>query len=462
MSKTAGSDTGTSGHIERKVQPGNADAFRKHLNRELVQFPEGVKDRTHAIQYRLKNAGIKRKIAKNQVTVIRVNLSGSNEDMKRIEQEGRLDDWANDSLQWLQDTFGRDNIVSAILHRDETTSHIHAALVPVVMGERRKAVKEKQDKAKTGKRSYRKKSTDTVRLCADDIMTRKKLEEYQTSYAEKMAKYGLQRGVKGSEARHKTTQEYYRELYLQQQTLKEEIEQKEQQKSYIEQQYAQLSKQAEDKTRELEKTQRSLDKTTQKLQKEKQAVKTAEIKTKITGTVSSLLGTPRFRQLEQEVESLRQIAGEKEKEIENLKQKAEKREREYQKYIQELNIQHQTEVQKKESQISQFQKTIEKLTDWVPKLADCLHIEKEAKSVGFPDNWIKRLIQGETLRFSGNVWSQEHRRQFKAKDSVAKVEETLQNSKIKLRLTIDGLGVVEWCRVKFKELGVFRGKELKI
>lgn len=98
MSKTRGSYTGTSGHIERKVQPENADASRKHLNRELVQFPEGVNDRTHAIQYRLKNAGIKRKIAKNQVTVIRINLGGSNEDMKRIEQEGRLDDWANDSF----------------------------------------------------------------------------------------------------------------------------------------------------------------------------------------------------------------------------------------------------------------------------------------------------------------------------------------------------------------------------
>lgn len=188
FSKTAGSDTGTSGHIERKVQPENADASRKHLNRELVQFPEGVHERTYAIQHRLKNAGIKRKIAKNQVTVIRVNLSGSNEDMKRIEQEGRLDDWANDSLEWLQDTFGKENIVSAVLHRDETTSHMHAALVPVVTGERRKAMKEKEEKAKTGKRSYRKKSTDTVRLCADDVMTRKKMEDYQTTYAERVAK----------------------------------------------------------------------------------------------------------------------------------------------------------------------------------------------------------------------------------------------------------------------------------
>ena len=169
FSKTAGSDTGTSGHIERKVQPENADASRTHLNRELVQFPEGVHDRTHAIQHQLKNAGIKRKITKNQVTVIRVTLSGSNEDMKRIDKDGKLDDWANDSLEWLQDTFGKDNIVSAVLHRDETSSHIHAALIPIVTGERRKAAKERADKAQTGKKTYRKKSMNTVRLCADDV-----------------------------------------------------------------------------------------------------------------------------------------------------------------------------------------------------------------------------------------------------------------------------------------------------
>lgn len=462
FSKTVGSDTGTSGHIERKVQPENADASRKHLNRELVQFPEGVHDRTHAIQHRLKNAGIKRKIAKNQVMVIRVNLSGSNEDMKRIEQEGRLDDWANDSLEWLQDTFGKENIVSAVLHRDETTSHIHAALVPVVTGERRKAMKEKEDRAKTGKRSYRKKSTDTVRLCADDVMTRKKLEDYQTTYAERVAKYGLQRGIKGSEARHKTTQEYYRELFLQQKTLKEDIEQKEQLKSDIEQQYTQLSKQTEDKTKELEKTKQSLDETKQKLQKEKQAVKTAEIKTKITETVSLLLGTPKYQLLEQEVESLQKIAAEKEKEIENLRQKAEKREDEFQHHIQELNEYYQTKLQEKESEKSQLQKAIDKFIGWMPKLTDYQNIEKEAKSIGLPDNWIKELIQGESLTFSGNLWSKEYSRFFQAKDSIAKIEENSQKSGNKLHLTIDGLSITEWCRMKFRELSVFRGKGMRM
>lgn len=51
-----------------------------------------------------------------------------------------------------------------------------------------------------------------MRLCADDVLTRDKLVAYHDSYAKAMEKYGLQRGVRGSEARHTTTAQYYRDL----------------------------------------------------------------------------------------------------------------------------------------------------------------------------------------------------------------------------------------------------------
>ncbi len=66
-------------------------------------------------------------------------LSGSPEDMKRIRQAGQLDAWAKDSCGWLQKTFGKENVVSAVLHLDEKTPHIHATVVPITRGERRKA-----------------------------------------------------------------------------------------------------------------------------------------------------------------------------------------------------------------------------------------------------------------------------------------------------------------------------------
>lgn len=148
INKAKGSaDTGASDHIERKTIPKNADPTRTHLNRELVEFPDGVSDRTEAISHRIRTAGIKRKITPDQVRAIRIVLSGTHEDMMKIQDEGRLDEWCDDNLQWLQRTFGKENTVSAVLHMDEHTPHIHATVVPIVTGERRKAKKKQTDKA---------------------------------------------------------------------------------------------------------------------------------------------------------------------------------------------------------------------------------------------------------------------------------------------------------------------------
>lgn len=65
-------------------------------------------------------------------------LSGTPEDMQRIRAAGKLDEWCRDNIEWLQNTFGKDNLVSVVLHMDEKTPHIHATVVLIVIGERRK------------------------------------------------------------------------------------------------------------------------------------------------------------------------------------------------------------------------------------------------------------------------------------------------------------------------------------
>lgn len=105
IKKPKGNDARTTAHIERTVMPGNADPARSHLNKELITSPEGVSGRTQAIQHRIETAGIKRKIGKNQIRALQVLLSGSPEDMKRIQAEGKLDQWCKDSVEWVQDEF---------------------------------------------------------------------------------------------------------------------------------------------------------------------------------------------------------------------------------------------------------------------------------------------------------------------------------------------------------------------
>jgi hypothetical protein len=131
--------------------------------------------------------------------------------MKELENTGRLDEWIDDNLRWLNDTFGEENVVSAHLHLDEKTPHIHASVVPIVTGERRKADKNKKQKS----------IKNSIRLCADDVMTRTNLKNLQDTYAETMSKFGLERGIVGSEAKHISTQEYYRNIFLELERLRE-------------------------------------------------------------------------------------------------------------------------------------------------------------------------------------------------------------------------------------------------
>jgi hypothetical protein len=134
IQKKASGEAAMTAHIERTVQPKNADPTRTHLNRELITFSEGIKNRTEAIQHRIENAGIVRKIGKNQARALRIILSGSHETMKQVEADGRLDEWCKDNIEWLKNTFGAENLVSAVLHLDEQTPHIHATVIPIIIG----------------------------------------------------------------------------------------------------------------------------------------------------------------------------------------------------------------------------------------------------------------------------------------------------------------------------------------
>ena len=52
------------------------------------------------------------------------------------------------------------------------------------------------------------------RLSADDVVARGKLFQYHNTYAITMKSFGLQHGVVGSTARHKSNGQYYREQML--------------------------------------------------------------------------------------------------------------------------------------------------------------------------------------------------------------------------------------------------------
>lgn len=217
--KASGSCNAIARHIERTTQPDNAHPELRHLNRDdFIKYPDGVDGLGEAIQHRLDNAGLTRKIGKNQVLALNVLMTSDGDALRRLADEGRLDEWAQASVGWAKQTFGEDNVVAAHLHMDEQTPHLHVTVVPIVTAERKK----KASEAKVTKR-YRTKSKDGPRLSANDIMTRDNLTRFQDTYAEAMEQFGLERGIRGSEARHVDQHEYYRQCQIKKEDLEQDV-----------------------------------------------------------------------------------------------------------------------------------------------------------------------------------------------------------------------------------------------
>ena len=400
--KARGNDSAMSAHIERTFVPNNVDASRTHLNRDLVQFPANVTNRTEAIAHRIATAGIYRKVADNQVKALRFILSGSHEDMLQLESDGRLEEWCNSTMQWLYTTFGKANVVAATLHADEETPHIHATVVPIVTGERRKAKQE----AENGKRKYKTKK-NKIRLCADDLLTPKKLEEYQTSYAEQMRPFGLSRGVQGSEAKHRTNMEYYKEL------LKETKQKQLEEEELIQ------------KVRELE----------------KQAGKL-----RVKGTLYSLFGNSELDKAEQRIEELEQ-------EVERQQHLSEKEKAEIRKEVVLL----QDTVRGRDRTIAELKETMqvyEEERNWIKRFFNgfyqLLNIRLMLRKMNFSDDRIAEMYRTEApQRGTAKAYSGLYKREFTEEDSEIRI---IKDEKKRPLLTINGLPITDWCEQKWKQL----------
>ena len=101
-----------------------------------------------------------------------------------MDARGR-DGYFNDALKWLRERHGGSNVVYAGIHRDETTPHMYAYVVPL-------------DEA-TGRLN-----------CRKWLGGAKALSEMQTDFADNVgARHGLERGIKGSRAKHQRVQRHY-------------------------------------------------------------------------------------------------------------------------------------------------------------------------------------------------------------------------------------------------------------
>ena len=95
------------------------------------------------------------------------------------------DAYFRDSLEWLKQRHGAENVVYAGIHQDETTPHMYAYVVP--------------------------RDPESGRLNAKRWLGgAKALRDMQSEFAEQVGRqHGLERGLEGSRSRHTTIQAYY-------------------------------------------------------------------------------------------------------------------------------------------------------------------------------------------------------------------------------------------------------------
>ena len=131
------------------------------------------------IQEKIANLQLKRKIRSDAVYMVSFVLTASPEFFK-LATPNKQNAFFRAYTQFFKDKYGEENILSAIVHLDETNPHMHLNLVPISSG----------------------------RLCAKELFDGK-LAKLQTEiWKEVGQKYGLERGKEGNDVEHLSTAEY--------------------------------------------------------------------------------------------------------------------------------------------------------------------------------------------------------------------------------------------------------------
>ncbi len=177
MKKISGSLRGIQKHIFREGKSRSnpdIDAARSNENFSLLEedlrsLEERLKDRVSQLEGQKTKTGKTRKIQKNAVKLCDFVVTMSPDELAKLSPLDQ-DMYFDECRQWLENRYGKENIMYAQVHLDETTPHLHVGVVPVV-----------HDK-----------------LCAKELFTKKELKSLQEDfYRDVSAPRGLDKPLGG-------------------------------------------------------------------------------------------------------------------------------------------------------------------------------------------------------------------------------------------------------------------------
>ena len=145
------------------------DLSRTHGNYHIIAAPQSY---LNFINERIASLNLKRKVRSDAIYMNTFVLSSGHEFFENMPLD-RQEEFFEDCVKFFADKYGAKNIISAVVHMDETTPHLHLNLVPITGG----------------------------KLCSKDLFSPKKLSLLQTELAEVVGKkWGLKRGKIGGQA----------------------------------------------------------------------------------------------------------------------------------------------------------------------------------------------------------------------------------------------------------------------
>lgn len=81
---------------------------------------------------------------------------------------------------------------------------------------------------------------------------------------------------------------------------------------------------------------------------------------------------------------------------------------------------------------------------------ELLRWENFLRSIGLPDDMVRRLFNKETVIGSGELYSKEHSKRFKAENASLKLEQDKAKPE-NIRFTINGTDIFDWFKLQQKE-----------
>ena len=188
MKIKSGAVGGIQSHNNREHEPKtnpDVDMLRSHENYDLVpcdNYRKAIKEKMSD----LVETG--RAVRKDAVVVCNFIVTSDSDTMEALGAD-RQRAFFEDAVKWFSDRYGADRVLNATVHMDENTPHLHIGVMPI---------------------------TQDGRLSAKSIFTKTEMKAIQTEFARDVgARYGLERGVEGSERTHLSEARFKEEKALQ-------------------------------------------------------------------------------------------------------------------------------------------------------------------------------------------------------------------------------------------------------